>query len=279
MVVIGSGFGGSITACRLAQAGRHVCVLERGRRWSNVDFPRSPSQIARNAFWDPEHGRFGLLDYRVFSRMQVIQGCGVGGGSLHYFNVHLSPPAAIFKDPRWPAEIDLDTLAPYYGLAADMLDAAPLSPPAGRSLPTRTTAFLQACKDARHPAELVPLAVYTGPGRRIPHGRGPPAAVRLLGRLHDRLRHPREEHARPELSRARRTARRRGLPPAPGERDRAGQARGRLPRGLRAARRGRGGRGHRRRGPRGHRDRRGRHARDSGAAAALPGSPRRRCPT
>ncbi len=170
VVVIGSGFGGSITACRLAQAGRHVCVLERGRRWSNVDFPRSPSQIARNAFWDPEHGRFGLLDYRVFRRMQVIQGCGVGGGSLHYFNVHLAPPAAIFDDPRWPDEINLDTLGPYYGLAADMLDAEPLCPPSGRGLPARTTAFLEACAGVQRPAELVPLAVYTGRGRRNPHG-------------------------------------------------------------------------------------------------------------
>jgi len=170
VVVIGSGFGGSITACRLAQAGRHVCVLERGRRWSNVDFPRSPRQIARNAFWDPEHESFGLLDYRVFSRMQVIQGCGVGGGSLHYFNVHISPPAAIFEDPRWPAEIDLDTLGPYYGLARDMLDAEPLCPPPGRAFPTRTAAFREACEGAGRPAELVPLAVYTGPGRRNPHG-------------------------------------------------------------------------------------------------------------
>ena len=170
VIVIGSGFGGSITACRLAQAGRSVCVLERGRRWSNVDFPRSPSQIARNAFWDPANRRYGLLDYRVFARMQVIQGCGVGGGSLHYFNVHLRPPAAIFDDPRWPAEIDLETLGPYYGLAHDMLDAAPLSPPPGRELPPRTTAFLDACAGAKRRGELVPIAVYTGQGRRNPHG-------------------------------------------------------------------------------------------------------------
>jgi cholesterol oxidase len=102
--------------------------------------------------------------------MQVIQGCGVGGGSLHYFNVHLSPPAAIFKDPRWPAEINRDTLGPYYGLAAEMLDAEPLCPPSGRGLPTRTTAFLEACAGVQRPAELVPLAVYTGPGRHNPHG-------------------------------------------------------------------------------------------------------------
>ncbi|MEA2198207.1 MAG: cholesterol oxidase [Solirubrobacteraceae bacterium] len=172
VVIIGSGFGGSITACRLAQAGRSVCVLERGRRWSNVDFPRSPSQIAGNAFWDPEGGHFGLLDYRVFSRMHVIQGSGVGGGSLHYFNVHLRPPAAIFEDIRWPAAIDLETLGPYYGLAHEMLDAAPLKPPAGRALPARTTTFLDACAGAAGAgaAELVPIAVYRGPGRRNPHG-------------------------------------------------------------------------------------------------------------
>lgn len=170
VVVIGSGFGGSIAACRLAQDGRQVCVLERGRRWSNVDFPRSPGQIARNGFWEPESERFGLLDYRVFRRMHVIQGCGVGGGSLHYFNVHLRPPEVIFDDPRWPAEIDLYTLAPYYDLAEDMLGAEPLSPPLGRELPTRTTAFLEACRRTKRAAELVPLTVYTGPGRDSPHG-------------------------------------------------------------------------------------------------------------
>jgi len=169
VVVIGSGFGGSITACRLAQAGRSVCVLERGRRWSNVDFPRSPSQIADNAFWDPRGGHFGLLDYRVFPHMHVIQGSGVGGGSLHYFNVHLRPPAAIFHDIRWPATIDLASLDPYYTLARDMLDAAPLLPPRGRALPTRTTAFLGACEQVERDGELVPIAVYSGPGRRNPH--------------------------------------------------------------------------------------------------------------
>ncbi|MDQ6775716.1 MAG: GMC family oxidoreductase [Actinomycetota bacterium] len=173
VVIIGSGFGGSITACRLAQAGRSVCVLERGRRWSNVDFPRSPSQIADQAFWDPDSRHFGLLEYRVFPRMHVIQGSGVGGGSLHYFNVHLRPPASIFDDIRWPASIDLETLDPYYSLACDMLDAAPLTPPAGRSLPTRTTAFLEACGRAERDAELVPIAVYAGTGRQNPHGAVP----------------------------------------------------------------------------------------------------------
>jgi len=170
VVVIGSGFGGSITACRLAQAGRSVCVLERGRQWRNVDFPRSPGQVAANAFWGGESGRRGLLDYRAFRRMHVIQGCGVGGGSLHYFNVHLRPPASIFDHDRWPAEVNMETLDPYYALAHDMLDAEPLCPPAGRPFPTRTTTFLEACSRAQRDGELVPIAVYTGPGRRNRHG-------------------------------------------------------------------------------------------------------------
>jgi len=170
VVIIGSGFGGSITACRLAQAGRSVCVLERGRRWGNVDFPRSPSQIAGNGFWDPDGGHFGLLDYRVFPRMHVIQGSGVGGGSLHYFNVHLRPPASIFDDIRWPAGVDARTLDPYYDLARDMLDATPLSPPAGRELPTRTVAFQSACERLGRKSQLVPIAVYAGTGRTNPHG-------------------------------------------------------------------------------------------------------------
>ncbi|MGH7880910.1 MAG: FAD-dependent oxidoreductase, partial [Candidatus Binataceae bacterium] len=59
VVVIGSGFGGSILACRLAQAGRSVCVLERGKRWAKADFPRTLGQVAQ-AFWN--HRDFGLLD-------------------------------------------------------------------------------------------------------------------------------------------------------------------------------------------------------------------------
>jgi cholesterol oxidase len=171
-VVIGSGFGGSITACRLAQAGDSVCVLERGRRWPRTGFPRTPVQVAGEAFWDLAARRFGLIEYSVFDRMHVIHGSGVGGGSLHYFNVHIRPPASIFDDPRWPAGIDLESLDPYYRLAHDMLDAVPLSPPEGRRLPARTEVFRDACRAAGREPELVSIAVYTGPGRRNPHGGG-----------------------------------------------------------------------------------------------------------
>ena len=170
VAVVGSGFGGSIVACRLAQAGRSVCVLERGRRWSATDFPRSPSQVARDGFWNVDDGRFGVIEYRVFKQMHVIQGSGVGGGSLHYFNVHIRPPASIFDRPRWPRQISLKLLSPYYDLAREMLDAQPLTPPPGRRLPPRTGAFQEACQRAGREPELVPIAVHTGLPRRNPHG-------------------------------------------------------------------------------------------------------------
>jgi cholesterol oxidase len=168
-VVIGSGFGGSILACRLAQAGQSVCILERGRRWEATDFPRSPSQVVRDAFWNVDDRRFGLLEYRTFKRMHVIQGSGVGGGSLHYFNVHIRPPASIFEDERWPRTVNLDLLEPYYKLARETLDAKPLTQLEGRPLPARTVAFQDACRRLEREAELVPIAVHTGRPRANPH--------------------------------------------------------------------------------------------------------------
>jgi cholesterol oxidase len=160
VVVIGSGFGGAITACRLAQAGYSVCILEKGRRWQKTDFPRSVGEVAAKAFWQ-EQQRQGFIDYQPFACIDVIQGCGVGGGSLHYFNVHKQPPATIFEQPRWPKSITLQQLAPYYQMARDMLEARPLKPPLGRELPLRTQAFQAAVQAYDRQAEFVDIAVYT----------------------------------------------------------------------------------------------------------------------
>jgi cholesterol oxidase len=162
VVIIGSGFGGGINACRLAQAGRSVCVLERGRRWGRKDFPRTTGQVAR-AFWNERD--LGLLDYRTFKKIDVIQASGVGGGSLVYFNVHLRTPPEIFQDPRWPRGVKRDVLDPFYDKAKDMLEAKPLTPPAELAMPHRTEAFLAAARGAGRPAELVDICVYTGPER------------------------------------------------------------------------------------------------------------------
>jgi cholesterol oxidase len=164
-VVIGSGFGGALTACRMAQAGDSVCLLEKGRRWPKAEFPRSPNEVVNRAFWD-EQRRQGFIEYRSFPRMDVVQGCGVGGGSLHYFNVARQPPAAIFDDARWPRNISLRRLEPYYRLAKAMLNAAPLSPPDGRALPLRTQTFLKAVEDCGGRPELVDIAVHTASAGR-----------------------------------------------------------------------------------------------------------------
>ena len=112
-IVIGSGFGGAITSCRLAEAGRRVLVLERGRRWDKTNFPR---QATDDWLWDhdrPER-RPGWLDIRTFPNMTVVQGAGVGGGSLVYANVSCEAPARVFDAGGWPPEITYQALKPFY---------------------------------------------------------------------------------------------------------------------------------------------------------------------
>ncbi|MDQ3681241.1 MAG: GMC oxidoreductase [Actinomycetota bacterium] len=166
VVVIGSGFGGAVVAARLAEAGRSVCLLERGRRWEPADYPRSFSQAER-AVWD-EARNYGFLDYRVFRRLDVVQGSGVGGGSLHYFNVALRAPPPVFDRPEWPAAVTSEVLGPYYERVGAMIEARPLEAPAGERVPARTRAFLVAAERAGYDAHLVPIAVHTGPTRAHP---------------------------------------------------------------------------------------------------------------
>jgi cholesterol oxidase len=111
-IVIGSGFGGAVTTCRLAEAGLRVLVLERGRRWDKTTFPRQP---ADDWLWDharPER-RPGWLDVRRFPSMTVAQGAGVGGGSLVYANVSCEAPEAAFET-GWPPEVRYQDLKPHY---------------------------------------------------------------------------------------------------------------------------------------------------------------------
>ena len=155
-----------MVAARLAEAGRSVCLVEKGRRWTAGEYPRTFSQAA-GAVWD-EQDSYGFLDYRVFPRIDVIQGVGVGGGSLHYFNVQLRTPAAIFDRPEWPAAISRPVLDRYYERVEAMTTPAPLVPPAGETLPERTVAFLRATRAAGYTADLVPIAVHTGAPRAHP---------------------------------------------------------------------------------------------------------------
>src|SRR5215204_5113786 len=85
-VVIGSGFGGSVMAYRLAEAGLRVCVLERGKPYPPGSFPRSPREM-RGHFWDPSEGLFGLFNLWSFRGLEAVVSSGLGGGSLIYANV------------------------------------------------------------------------------------------------------------------------------------------------------------------------------------------------
>lgn len=100
-VVVGSGFGGSVMAYRLAEAGQRVCLLERGKAYPPGSFMRSPLK-ARESFWDPEHGLRGMYQYQSFRGIDALTASGLGGGSLIYANVLLR------KDERWFVQEDVN---------------------------------------------------------------------------------------------------------------------------------------------------------------------------
>ncbi|HEX8844303.1 MAG TPA: GMC family oxidoreductase [Pyrinomonadaceae bacterium] len=93
-VIIGSGFGGSVMAYRLAQAGLRVCLLERGKAYPPNSFPRPPYDLGKN-FWDPSKGLYGMFDVWSFKGSGALVSSGLGGGSLIYANI------LIRKDPKW----------------------------------------------------------------------------------------------------------------------------------------------------------------------------------
>jgi choline dehydrogenase-like flavoprotein len=128
-IVVGTGFGGAVTACRLAQAGKNVLVLERGRRYEANDFPTLPTDTelapeVRRWTWGHDQGLWDVVD---LEELVSVQAAGYGGGSLIYANVHLRPPAEVF-DERWPATYAKGAvLHEFFDLAAYMLDVAPVS--------------------------------------------------------------------------------------------------------------------------------------------------------
>jgi len=118
-VVIGSGFGSAIVGCRLAEAGYKVLILERGRRWRPENYPR---KLDDPSVFDHEHPeeRNGWIDLRIFPNMTIVQGAGVGGGSLIYANISIEAKPELFQ-AGWPPEINYDELKPYYDRVGEML--------------------------------------------------------------------------------------------------------------------------------------------------------------
>src|SRR5260370_36000358 len=120
VIVIGSGFGGAITGCRLAEKNKKVLILERGNEWTKNTYPRNVEDewIWSNACPEKYHG---WTDLRTFKGMAVITGAGIGGGSLIYANVSAIPPESVFAS-GWPREITFAGLQSYYATVADVLD-------------------------------------------------------------------------------------------------------------------------------------------------------------
>ncbi|MGW6378045.1 GMC family oxidoreductase [Rhodococcus sp. NPDC055112] len=160
VVVVGSGFGGAVAACRLAAAGRSVLVLERGRRWEPEDYPRRPGDAW---LFDPRapHRRNGWLELRFLDQMVVAQGAGVGGGSLIYANVCIDAQPEAFAS-GWPSAITAEEMAPYYRDVAEML--TPMEIPAGQH--TARLELMRRAADAIGEGERfqkVPLAIRFDP--------------------------------------------------------------------------------------------------------------------
>src|SRR3954447_15956103 len=120
-LVIGSGFGGSVSALRLAEKGYRVGVLECGRRFADNEFPKNTADL-RRYFWNPRLGMKGIFRLTNFKDVSVVSGCGVGGGSLGYANTLYVPPKQFFEDRQWADLGDWESaLAPHYAEAQRML--------------------------------------------------------------------------------------------------------------------------------------------------------------
>lgn len=162
-IVIGSGFGGAVMTYRLAEAGLHVCLLERGKAYAPGAFPRKPSDMQHN-FWDPKANLFGLFNIWSFRGLDAVVSSGLGGGSLIYANVLLRKHPETFVrgnplDPDaedWP--IDYADLVPHYRAVEAVLK--PRRYPFGKA-PYDRTARTKALYETQpdYPWQAAPLAV------------------------------------------------------------------------------------------------------------------------
>ena len=120
IIVIGSGFGGSVSALRLAQKGYKVLILEKGKRYEDDDFPKTNWNL-RRFLWFPKLFLYGIQCITFFKNVFILHGAGVGGGSLVYANTLLVPSDEAFKDERWIRGGWKQKLMPFYKKAKTML--------------------------------------------------------------------------------------------------------------------------------------------------------------
>lgn len=128
VVVIGSGFGGSVAALRAAEKGYSVLVLEAGRRFADEDFAKTSWDV-KNYLWAPALGCYGIQRIHWLPDVVVLAGAGVGGGSLNYACTLYRPLAPFYEDPQWRDLADWESeLAPHFDTASRMLGVVDENP-------------------------------------------------------------------------------------------------------------------------------------------------------
>jgi cholesterol oxidase len=171
VLVIGSGFGGSVTALRLTEKGYRVGVLEAGQRFTPETLPKTSWRL-RRFLWAPRLGCTGIQRIHLLKDVVILGGAGVGGGSLNYANTLYVPPQPFFDDPQWGHITDWhDELAPHYDQASRMLGVVtnPTVTPSDREMLRLAEQFGKA--DTYHPT---PVGVFFGRDGRLEPGQTVP---------------------------------------------------------------------------------------------------------
>ncbi|GGW09185.1 cholesterol oxidase [Streptomyces narbonensis] len=161
VLVVGSGFGGSVTALRLTEKGYRVGVLEAGRRFTPGTLPKNSWDL-KNFLWAPALGLYGIQRIHLLGNVMVLAGAGVGGGSLNYANTLYVPPKPFFDDPQWKDITDWqEELKPYYDQAQRMLGVRlnPTTTPSDVHL--KAAAQAMGIGDTFH---MAPVGVFFGDG-------------------------------------------------------------------------------------------------------------------
>ena len=164
VVIIGSGFGGSVAALRLTEKGYKVAVIEAGRRFADKDFPKTSWRLSRFLYM-PRLGLRGIQRIHILPDVLVLAGAGVGGGSLVYANTLYKPPASYFTDKQWNQITDWDDeLSPWYDQASRMLGVAsnPYFSPSDEAMKQVADQM-----GVGHTFKLAPLGVYFGDGSGV----------------------------------------------------------------------------------------------------------------
>ncbi len=164
VVVIGSGFGGSVAALRLSEKGYKVAVLEAGKRFKDSDFPKTSWRI-RKFLYMPKLGLFGIQRIHVLPDVLVLAGAGVGGGSLVYANTLYQPGDQYFKDKQWAAITDWKAeLEPWYDQARRMLGVTKNPYFSNSDQVMKDVAIKMGVGDT---FQMAPLGIYFGEGSGI----------------------------------------------------------------------------------------------------------------